>query len=278
MERIRATVITSQALKTRKKFLGLDAHLPICPYSLCEAMDFDLRFVKISSFEGMYVPSSNLILISAERPEGRKRFTCAHEIGHHILGHGTIIDEILECGSNTQEESEADLFASMLLMPSSAVQRILRRYGVEAEKLTPSDAYIVSKYFGASYLAFITHIYKNLHLITYKKYQSLKKSKLPEIRFSLCQKNTKNQVFKVGQWWDEKAIEMEVGDLIVCDSNIEIDGQPIIVPISDVKKSIYVGNAPGITRIYSESWNCYVKVSRKKFQGFFQYKYEEDDE
>ncbi|MFL0800730.1 MAG: ImmA/IrrE family metallo-endopeptidase [Agarilytica sp.] len=280
MDRIRATQIASKAIKARKKYLGTGAHVPICPYTLCEAMGMDLRFVKIPSFEGMYIADQNLILISAERPEGRKRFTCAHEIGHHELGHGTIIDEILECGSNKIEEQEADLFASMLLMPSSAVTRAVTKYGVSVERLTSDDAYILSKYFGVSYQAFITHISGNLRLITYKHAQTLKSAKLPDIRKYISGGiTTTHQIFRVGKWWEEKALDLEVGDFIVSQNELLTDGPKIFRPIeSRGNLFIYEASKPGITRLYNQDWSSFAKVSRHKFQGFFQYKYDEDDE
>ncbi|MEW8537334.1 MAG: ImmA/IrrE family metallo-endopeptidase [Candidatus Thiodiazotropha endolucinida] len=277
MEKIRAAQVTAKALKTRKTFLGVSPHLAICPYALCEAMGFDLRFVNIPSFEGMYVASQNLVLISAERPEGRKHFTCAHEIGHHVLGHGTIIDEILECGSSNEEELEADFFASMLLMPSSAITRSMIRYGIEANNLTPKDCYILAKYFGVSYQAFITHIYSNLRLFNYRHYQTLKKGNLPGIRFEICGLDTKQQIFSIGDWWEEKALELEVGNYIVTDQPLLVDG-PDLLEIEDVQKNILKAKSPGITRVYNGTWSCFVKISRHKFQGFYQYKYDEEEE
>ncbi|MBT3001079.1 MAG: ImmA/IrrE family metallo-endopeptidase [Candidatus Thiodiazotropha sp. (ex Ctena orbiculata)] len=279
MDKIRAAQITAKALQTRKKYLGTAPHLPICPYALCEAMGFDLRFFKVPSFEGMYVAELNKVLISAERPEGRKRFTYSHEIGHHILGHGTVIDEMLAHGSDNQEEQEADFFASMLLMPSSAVTRILNRYQVSAENLTSIDAYILSKYFGVSYKAFLIHIYSNLHLITYRQYQNLNNAKLPDIRRSISGINTKNQVFKIGSWWDEKSIEMEVGDIIVATASLSIDGPMILKETSTEDLFIYEAIRPGITRVSDgDEWSFFTKISRYKFQGLYQYKYEEEEE
>ena len=107
MNKVRANQIVAKALQTRKKFLNAGANSPICPYNLAEAMGFDIRFVNIPSFEGMYLADDGVILISADRPEGRKRFTCAHEIGHHVLGHGTVIDEIIGSGPDKEIEKEA---------------------------------------------------------------------------------------------------------------------------------------------------------------------------
>lgn len=276
MEKIRAAQVSRNALKTRKNFLDVDAHLPICSYALAEAMGFDVRFVNIPSFEGMYITNQNLILISAERPEGRKRFTCAHEVGHHVLKHGTVIDEILECGSDKQEEIEADFFASILLMPSSAIRRTLIQYGKTAQSLAHEDVYILSKYFGASYQAFLTHIYSNLKLISYQNYRHLKNGKLPEIRKSICGQDKNNQVFYIGNWWVEKAIDMEVGDYLLSDTALEVDGTEIIEQIYSENRFLYMAITPGISRVYNQAWSSFVKVSRKNFTGLYQFKYEEE--
>lgn len=279
MEKIRARQIVSKTLETRKVYLGIGAHTPICPYSLCESMGLDLRFVKIASFEGMYVANQNLVLISSERPEGRKRFTCAHEIAHHELGHGTVIDEIIEQGSNKQEEREADFFASMLLMPSSAINRTLNCYGASAKKLKLSDAYILSKYFGVSCQAFVYHIHKNLHLITHKQYQAFKNAELADVRKSISGITTKNQVFSVDSWWDERAIELEVGDIVVSNKPLSIDGPQIFKKLTQKSSSyVYEAISPGITRLFNDGWSSFSKISRHKFEGFFQYKYDEEEE
>ena len=278
MEKIKATLVTTKALKVRKQHLGADPHQPICPYALCEAMGIDVRFVNIPSFEGMYIADENLILISADRPEGRKRFTCAHEIGHHVLGHGTVIDEILESGSNKEEEDEADYFASVILMPASAVTRSLQRYRKGAEGLISNDIYILSQYFGVSYQAFLNHICFNLRLINYTQYQNLKKANLKDTRKAICGITTNNQVVSVGSWWEEKAIDIEVGDYIVSPSKLEVDGPSILEEVSESQPHTYRAVSPGITRVHDQEWSSFLKISRHKFQGLYQYKYDEDCE
>ncbi len=164
-------------------------------------------------------------------------------------------------------------------MPSSAITRALNRYQVGAENLSPEDAYVLSKYFGVSYRALAFHIYGNLHLIPFKRYQNLKKAALTNIRFALCGFETKNQVFKIGNWWDEKSIEMEVGDIIVSETELSVDGPQILEQKNSGNKFIYEATSPGTTRIYNnDGWSCFTKVSRYKFQGLYQFKYEEEDD
>ena len=277
MQKTRANQIISKALKTRKTIPSVGYTLPVCPYVLAESLGLDIRFVNIPSFEGMYVASTNLILIASDRPEGRKRFTCAHEIGHHILGHGTVIDEMIEQGSDKEIEKEADLFASFLLMPSSAVKSLINECCIEQSKLEKKDIYVLSKYFGVSYLAFLSHLYFSLKFINQTSYYALKENKLQTIRDHICPITTKNQVFKVGKWWKGKTIDMEVGDIICLDMECEIDGSEIISNIRSNR--VFEAVTSGITRIYDQNgWASFVTISRKNYSGRVQYRHEEEIE
>ena len=82
----------------------------------------------LAGFDGMLTanPSRSKWLIlynSAVRSEGRKRFTIAHEFGHYMLhtdqqDRFECSDADIETGGDRRDiETEADLFASTLLMP-----------------------------------------------------------------------------------------------------------------------------------------------------------------
>ncbi len=74
----------------------LDQVSPICIYGLCETLGVAVRFNNIN-MEGMYqrgVPPR--IHLSARRPLPRRTYNCAHELGHHVFGHGSSIDELRE--------------------------------------------------------------------------------------------------------------------------------------------------------------------------------------
>lgn len=73
---------------------GLDLQSPACIYGLCEAHNVNVRFNDIS-MEGMYDRQPKpRIHVSVLRPLARRTFTCAHELGHHVFGHGSMIDEL----------------------------------------------------------------------------------------------------------------------------------------------------------------------------------------
>lgn len=259
--------------------MGVGASTPICPFNLAEAMGLDIRFVKIASFEGMYLADSGVVLISAERPEGRKNFTCAHELGHHILGHGTVIDEIIESGSDKEIELEADFFASMILMPASAVLRAIKDIAIDIDNVLPEQIYILSKYMGVSFRAMITQLHFNLRLISWSKYSQLKKESLPQIKNNLLHGRTKAEVIVVGDWWTERAVDAVEGDFVVCDKGTEVEGLALNLLSNNDQKNIYQAIMPGIAKITNrEDWSVFVRVSKPNYVGMYQFRHEEEIE
>lgn len=70
--------------------------------------------------------ASGTIWIAGWESSARKRYTIAHEIGHEVLGH----EQKLQDKSRSDSlETEADDFASELLMPRSLIQDALVRHG-----------------------------------------------------------------------------------------------------------------------------------------------------
>ena len=97
---------------------------PICIYGLCETLGVAVRFNNIN-MEGMYqrgVPPR--IHLSARRPLPRRAYNCAHELGHHVFGHGSSIDELREDAKaqpwEDPKEFLADTFAGFTSCRSSA--------------------------------------------------------------------------------------------------------------------------------------------------------------
>src|SRR5579859_454268 len=109
------------ALQFRQKH-GVQMMHPAPVYDLCEKENVEVRFTDIPSFEGLYCNAAiPTILVSALRPTGRRHFTCAHELGHHLFGHGEQIDVLVETNMHPNaanpDEFTADRFAATLLMP-----------------------------------------------------------------------------------------------------------------------------------------------------------------
>ena len=121
-----ATQAMQAAAATRAK-AKLDQVGPICIYGLCETLGVAVRFNNIN-MEGMYqrgIPPR--IHLSARRPLPRRAYNCAHELGHHVFGHGSSIDELREDAKaqpwEDPKEFLADTFAGFVLMPIIGLRR-----------------------------------------------------------------------------------------------------------------------------------------------------------
>lgn len=68
------------------------------------------------------------VLINQEKHPVRKRFTLAHEFGHHRLGHGAQLDSQIDLGDRKLTEVEANRFAGAFLMPRPAVDDWFARH------------------------------------------------------------------------------------------------------------------------------------------------------
>jgi Zn-dependent peptidase ImmA (M78 family) len=97
----------------------------------------ELRLIEkvlVEDIDGAYAYDRELqrgfILLNAKRQWTRRRFTMAHELGHHVLGHQERVDKnVLDLYDPT--EVEANAFAAELLLPATAIQESPRVHGME---------------------------------------------------------------------------------------------------------------------------------------------------
>jgi uncharacterized protein DUF955 len=102
------------------------------------------------TISGLLLPSLGEIWVNAEEARqwpGRRRFTIAHELGHHYLhqrGQGTLFCRhgSVEAGEAPADrpplpeiESEANWFAASLLMPAEMVRRHYAKTGGDFDRL-----------------------------------------------------------------------------------------------------------------------------------------------
>ncbi len=81
--------------------------------------------------EGAYqqLEDENFVLVNHDRQPVRKRFTLAHEFGHHYLNHGSGYDYRFDFRDDNRREREANSFAAELLAPRPAIDHWLSRRG-----------------------------------------------------------------------------------------------------------------------------------------------------
>ena len=112
---------------------ALKLSAPIDPEDVAKRLGLQVEYCDALGFEGALVCSKEtragtILVKNSIREDGRKRFTIAHEIGHYVFPHHGAKGSV--CGAKDveswdrslpDEESEANDFASELLIPRSLV-------------------------------------------------------------------------------------------------------------------------------------------------------------
>jgi len=282
-----ARLALSAAIRVRQNAnIPLNESLSI--YDLCSAMGIEVRFVNIS-MEGNYIPGQKpQFLISALRPAVRRAFTCAHELGHHVFGHGFRLDELVEhrpSQNKPPEEFIADCFASSLLMPAVGVRKALAQRSWKPADLTPEQIYTIACDFGVGYETLVTHLSVGMKLIEFDQSQELKKTKLPAIRRAFVGDFAiPRRLIITDQQSLSSIIECEVGDHLLVDAKVSPQNDSLHTLPSIDGKQLFVAARRGVTSLRTTDGKTFrqIRIMAHQFIGLNRYLYlpdpDEDDE
>ncbi len=254
----------------------------LCVYDLAEGRGVEVRFADLPSMEGIYYPARPTIVLSSLRPPGRQSFTCGHELGHHVYGHGEQFDELVEDrGTNRRQdphEYEADCFAGALLMPKMAVLKGLSERRLRPANLLPEDVYRIANWLGVGYTALITHMGAVLRIISQSQVTALSKVRLRAIRKSVLGSDCSEHLIVADEAWSSRPIDAHVLDIIVLPANAELEGSVIEVIHRDSSRCVARAAHPGIGRVYipGGDWAQFTRVSRQDFIGLARFMYLEE--
>lgn len=123
-----------------------DHSLPVNPVTLADRMGIRVFSADISPLGGYYVEEEKAIVINSDDSQVRQRFSVAHELGHHVLMHGSSPrsnEQKYTQSSYIPKEYEANAFAAELLMPEEAVRAFVEQKGASFEQML--DAFGVSR-------------------------------------------------------------------------------------------------------------------------------------
>ncbi len=247
-------------------------------------MNVRVRFVDIS-MEGMYFQDADpLIFISALRPFPRRAFTCAHELGHHVFGHGSTIDHLVEEAEREHffqpDEFLVDSFAGFMLMPILGIRKAFSSRGWNPRTATPEQFFTVACNFGVGYRTLITHMAYSLMEIDGVKAHELLRFRPKSIREKILGRLSDSSLMVVDDKWLMPTIDVEVGTEILFEGAVEV-GKKCIEPIEEGRRFVFKATHPGIIRVFrpDSEWAAFIRVSRNQFIGLSQYRHlEEVDE
>ncbi len=119
-----------------------DRRLPVDPFKLAAAWGARVEPLRepANGLSGSAVIENGIpyIYFNSNEHYNRQRFTVAHELGHHVLGHtqdGEYHRDIVgnySTGIRDDREIEANQFAAELLMPEEAIRQLVSRIGVDS--------------------------------------------------------------------------------------------------------------------------------------------------
>lgn len=263
------------AAKTRLE-LGFNMFQPINIYDICEAINLTVRFININ-MEGLYIKSdgvkSSTILLSNERPISRRVFTCTHEFGHHIFGHGSKIDSLDYSNKYTIEQDKEELlvnaFAGSFLMPVAGIQVAMRKRNWNPNNLTPLNFYLLSSYFGVGYQTMIYHCRAN-NIIYFNKAKKLLKETPAKIFRENFSDNLKNTHYK---YFDAhcnlSVVDLEVSNYLILPESHLVNSDYLIIVKKVGSNIIYQAIKRGISKVVfsDQNSNFSIRIENENYVG-----------
>ncbi|WPB79807.1 ImmA/IrrE family metallo-endopeptidase [Archangium violaceum] len=261
----------------------LDDESPICVYKLCEKLSVRVQFRAIASMEGMYVAGEPpQIYLSSLRPLGRRAFTCGHELGHHVFGHGSAIDELRKEDEAhpvfKPDEFLVNAFSGFLLMPQLGVRNAFRVRGWDLGSASPEQVFTVACHFGVGYETLANHLGYSINEISPTRVKELEKTKLPAIRRSLLGHPSDHPLIVADRHYQHPTLDVEVGTQVLMPAGVVADRSNLSL-VEDLHGGrLFQAEKPGLVQVHDPkgAWAIIVRIARFQYEGLAKYRHVED--
>jgi hypothetical protein len=260
---------------------GISAESPLCIFDLVEEHyrdEIELRFKAAPSLEGLYVRGeptlgmTSIIIVSALRPAGRQRNTCAHELGHHLFGHGSSIDQVVENGTSRAFEPNehiANAFAGFLTMPKLGVLKAFTDRDTRPEQAAPTTVFAVASQFGVGFTSLVNHLWRTLGAINAECAGRLLKITPKRLREELLCVPAPGELVVFDQHWRGRAIDLAIGDHLIVPAGTAVEAETLKFVRGRSGGDVYIAVRVGRGRVVDENSGnaAYVRVSRFQYEG-----------
>ena len=267
-----------------RRMLSIPREAPVNVYNVASALGIEVRFVDRPSLEGMFYrgPNPKILLPSWQhRPKGRIAFSCAHELGHFQLGHGTHVDEYVEesqeSGPKSDEEFAADTFATSLLMPRQAVVQRFAKRGWDLSIADPTQLFAVAGELDVGYSTLLKHLRYGLDLVNNAWVTPRLKVAPKAIRQDVTGEAEPPRVVIVDDQWSDTPIDLEVGDEIAIPRICNVEGHGFIHEVGrHGNYSRWMGSRSGEADVQIHNRRHRVRVARSGYCGMLKYRFLDD--
>jgi len=274
-----------QAAIAARTRAGVDQTSPTCIYGLCDAHNVTVRFNDIGSMEGMYDRSPKpRIHLSALRPLARRAFTCAHELGHHVFGHGSTVDELRDDQSNNSarqpNEILADAFASFVLMPTLGLKEAFSKRGLDPNRATAIDMYAIACNFGVGQATLVNHLAYGIGMISQAQRDRLGRITPKMIRTELIGEVVPEPLILADQHWSSQTLDIEQGALLLLPPTVVVDAAMLTPERELASGRLFRAAKCGITRVVNPGtpWATYVRIAKCRYVGLARFRHLEENE
>ena len=270
------------AIATRAK-AKLDQHSPVCIYGLCETLGVTVRFNNIN-MEGMYQRGAPArIHLSARRPLPRRVYNCAHELGHHVFGHGSSIDELREDAKEhpweDPKEFLADTFAGFTLMPIMGLRRSFAVRGWTPEAATPVQMFTVACEFGVGYSTLLTHLSVGVNMISKARATALQRASPKALRAEILGALAPEPLIVADRHRVAPILDAEAKMLLLLPPGTKTTGGSLVFERDLTGGRLFRTVRPGIVQARAEAanWATFIRIAPEAYVGLAQYRHLEDD-
>jgi hypothetical protein len=242
-----------------------------------------VRFNNIN-MEGMYQRgASPRIHLSSRRPLPRRAYNCAHELGHHVFGHGSSIDELREdAKENPWEDPKeflADTFAGFTLMPTMGLRRAFAARDWKPETATAAQMFTIACDFTVGYSTLLTHLSAGVDMISRARAAALQRFTPKALRANILGVLTPEPLIVADRHRAGPTLDAEVKTLVLLPPGTETTGTNLAYERDIADGRLFRAVRPGIVQATADqgAWAVFVRIALEAYVGLAQYRHLEDE-